>query len=169
MMKGKAREVSACSSRRPAYRCYGPLLCRTSQPIRARRAAAHSSHAAALWRDGHPSGTRVMGECLLYYCRHHRVEKCSSVRRHNRSRYIYKVGEQQVKRALTSSDMAENILKLELTHHNLISESVRHFSCTGQGREKGHRAVCRSASLKCVNLMQKFQGRKLIQMILFSI
>ena len=64
--------------------------------------------------------------------------------------------------------MAENILKLELTHHNLISEPVLHFSCKGRGREKGHRAVCRSASLKCVNLMQKFQVRKLIQMIHFQ-
>uniref|UniRef100_A0AAQ4Q2Z7 Rap-GAP domain-containing protein n=1 Tax=Gasterosteus aculeatus aculeatus TaxID=481459 RepID=A0AAQ4Q2Z7_GASAC len=61
-MKGKVRKAPARSSLRPAYRCYGPRLCRTNRPLRAPSAATRSSPAAAPWRGSRPTGMRVMGE-----------------------------------------------------------------------------------------------------------
>lgn len=58
------------------------------------------------------------------------------------------------KRAVKSSNMAENILKLELTHHNLISESVRHFPAEDKAQRKDTEqcVTLRHSGL----LMQKF-------------
>lgn len=60
-------------------------------------------------------------------------------------------GEQKVKGLLNHPTAAENIFKLQLTHHNLISELVRHFSC--EGKRLGERE--RTPGSVCAHSMQK--------------
>lgn len=50
-----------------------------------------------------------------------------------------RAGFQEVKRPFESTSRAENIFKPGLTHHNLISELVRHFSCRRTSQRKDSR------------------------------